>query len=84
MERTEKTAALFALAQAISRDELGLKLQETGTGGVSDGNFSAYCGTPTLDGLGARGNFAHSPKEYVELAEVPVRAALLARLIEEV
>jgi glutamate carboxypeptidase len=84
MERTQETAALFALAQAICRDELGFELHETGTGGVSDGNFSAYCGTPTLDGLGARGDFAHSPKEYVELAEVPIRTALLARLIEEV
>lgn len=84
MERTAETAMLFALAQAICRDELGFELHESGTGGVSDGNFSAYCGTPTLDGLGARGGFAHSPKEFVDLAEVPIRAALLARLIEEV
>jgi len=84
MERTEETDRLFSLAQAISRDELGFPLQESGTGGVSDGNFAAACGSPTLDGLGARGGFAHSPDEFVELSEVPIRTALLARLIEEV
>ncbi|MCM3079775.1 M20 family metallopeptidase [Brevibacillus invocatus] len=84
MERTDETERLFALAQSISHDELGFTLHESGTGGVSDGNFAAACGSPTLDGLGARGDFAHSPDEFVELAEVPIRTALLARLIEEV
>jgi glutamate carboxypeptidase len=82
MERTSGTEALFALAQEIARDELGFILEETSTGGVSDGNFTAAVGTPTLDGLGARGDHAHSPLEYVRVDEIPVRGALLARLIE--
>lgn len=84
MERTEETGALFSLAQSISKSELGLELAESGTGGVSDGNFAAACGIPTLDGLGTKGGYAHSPEEWIELGEIPVRAALLARLVEEV
>jgi glutamate carboxypeptidase len=81
MERTADSARLFELAQRIAREELGLTLTETATGGVSDGNFTAACGVPTLDGLGASGDFAHSPEEYITLAELPVRTALLARVI---
>ncbi|ULL15124.1 M20 family peptidase [Paenibacillus sp. H1-7] len=81
MERTPESARLFELAQCIAREELGLDLAETATGGVSDGNFTAACGVPTLDGLGASGDFAHAPGEYVELADIPVRSALLAHLI---
>ncbi|WP_103108394.1 M20 family metallopeptidase [Brevibacillus reuszeri] len=84
MERTEDTGTLFSLAQSISKNELGMDLQESGTGGVSDGNFAAACGIPTLDGLGTKGGYAHSPEEWIELGEIPIRAALLARLIEEV
>jgi glutamate carboxypeptidase len=82
MERTEEIGRLYALAGDIARDELGFALPEASTGGVSDGNFTAALGIPTLDGLGARGDYAHSPKEYVTLDEVPRRTALLARLIE--
>ncbi|WP_210023358.1 MULTISPECIES: M20 family metallopeptidase [unclassified Paenibacillus] len=81
MERTERTAELFALAQDIARTEHGVELTETHTGGVSDGNFTAAVGTPTLDGLGARGDYAHSPDEYIRLDEMPFRTALLAELI---
>ncbi|GIP34096.1 M20 family metallopeptidase [Paenibacillus sp. J2TS4] len=82
MERTEQIAELYRLAHRIGTEELGLTMSEASTGGVSDGNFTAACGTPTLDGLGARGDYAHSPDEYVVLEEIPRRSALLARLIE--
>lgn len=82
MERSEAIESLYALARDIADAELSLTLEETATGGVSDGNFTAAVGTPTLDGLGARGDFAHSPHEYVRIDEIPVRTALLARLIE--
>ncbi|CAG7627324.1 Carboxypeptidase G2 [Paenibacillus solanacearum] len=82
MERTGAIAGLYALAREVARTELAIALEETATGGVSDGNFSAAVGTPTLDGLGARGDHAHSPLEYVRVDEIPARTALLARLIE--
>jgi glutamate carboxypeptidase len=50
-------------------------------GGVSDGNFTAALGVPTLDGLGAVGDGAHSPREYVVLRSLPERAALLAGML---
>ena len=82
MERTDEIGTLYSLARQIAQDELGFELPEATTGGVSDGNFTAALGVPTLDGLGARGDFAHSPKEFVLLDEIPRRTALLARLIE--
>ena len=50
----------------------------------SDGNFTAALGIPTLDGLGAVGEGAHARHESVVIAEMPRRAALLARLIETI
>ncbi|MCR8641748.1 M20 family metallopeptidase [Paenibacillus sp. N1-5-1-14] len=83
MERTDAIAELYELAKQVSLTELGEEVQEMGTGGVSDGNFTAACGIPTLDGLGARGDYAHSPLEYVMIDEIPRRAALLAGIVEK-
>ncbi len=80
MERSPGTARLFALAQQIGL-ELGQTVQETATGGGSDGNFTAALGTPTLDGLGAHGGGAHTDGEYVTIAELAPRTALLAGLL---
>ena len=80
MERGPGTARLFALAQQIGA-ELGQTVRETATGGGSDGNFTAALGTPTLDGLGAHGDGAHTDGEYVTIAELAPRTALLAGLL---
>lgn len=79
MER--KTAvALFGKARALAK-EMGLTLGDAFVGGGSDGNFTAALGVPTLDGLGAVGEGAHSPKENIVIAKMPERAALLAGLL---
>jgi len=83
MERTAGVAALYAQAVAIAR-ELGWELGEAAVGGGSDGNFTAGLGIPTLDGLGAVGDGAHAPHEYILISELPRRAALIAALIEAV
>ncbi len=82
-ERTAEVALLYRQARAIAV-ELGFQLEETAVGGGSDGNFTAGVGVPTLDGLGAVGDGAHALHEHVILAELPRRAALLARLIEAI
>jgi glutamate carboxypeptidase len=64
--------------------ELGWKLEEAAVGGGSDGNFTAAIGIPTLDGLGAVGDGAHSAHESVAISELPKRAALLAGLISSI
>ena len=72
--------ALFKRAQRVGKT-LGLELWPSGTGGGSDGNFTAALGVPTLDGLGVVGNDAHALTEWVDLNSLPVRAALLAELL---
>jgi glutamate carboxypeptidase len=80
MERTAAVAALYKKAEQVAH-ELGWKLEEAAVGGGSDGNFTAALGVPTLDGLGAVGDGAHSAHESVIVSELPKRAALLAGLI---
>lgn len=80
MERRH-TEALFRIAREAG-DTLGLRLQETGTGGGSDGNFTAAMGIPTLDGLGAVGDGAHAQHEHIWKSRLPERAGLLAALTE--
>lgn len=80
MERTPGSRSLFMHAQKLAA-EIGLKLGEAATGGGSDGNFTAALGIPTLDGLGAVGDGAHSPGEHVLIESLPERAAILAGLL---
>jgi glutamate carboxypeptidase len=63
---------------------MGLVLGESFVGGGSDGNFTAALGVPTLDGLGAVGEGAHSPHENILVRALPERAALLAHLLRAV
>lgn len=80
LERTEKVAKLFLHAQEIMA-LMKLKLDEASTGGGSDGNLTGALGIPTLDGLGAVGDGAHTPGEHVVISKLPERAALLAWLL---
>jgi glutamate carboxypeptidase len=79
MER-KASAALYAKARAVAR-KMGIDLGEDFVGGGSDGNFTAALGIPTLDGLGAVGEGAHSSNENIVLRALPERAALLAGLL---
>ena len=80
MERTKAIAELFGKAQAIAA-ELSLSLEESSTGGGSDGNFTAALGVPTLDGLGAVGEGAHAVTESILINRIGDRVALLAGLL---
>jgi len=74
------SAALFARAKTMA-DEIGVDLGECCAGGGSDGNLTAAWGVPTLDGLGAVGDGAHSPDEYVVVSKMAERSALIARIL---
>jgi glutamate carboxypeptidase len=76
MER-KASAALYFKARALAK-EMGIPLGEAFVGGGSDGNFTAAIGVPTLDGLGAVGEGAHSANENILISALPERAALLA------
>ena len=80
MERNKAIAHLFTKAQRLCA-ELGLRLEESSTGGGSDGNFTAALGIPTLDGLGGVGEGAHAINESLLIDCIPERVAALAALI---
>jgi glutamate carboxypeptidase len=80
MVRTPAIASLFGQAEVLGAG-MGLHITEAGSGGGSDGNFTAALGVPTLDGLGVVGDGGHASHEHVVLASMPERAALLAAMI---
>lgn len=82
MER-KNNIILYEKARALSK-EMGITLGEAFAGGGSDGNFTAALGVPTLDGLGAIGEGAHSSHEHVVVRALPERAALVAGLLASV
>ena len=82
-ERTKCNAQLVHLVKEVGK-ELGLKIEDVGSGGGSDANTTAAMGIPTLDGLGAGGGLAHNPGEYIELDYLPPRIALLAGLVRKI
>jgi glutamate carboxypeptidase len=79
MER-KQSAVLFSRAKGLAK-QIGFSLGEAAAGGGSDGNFTAALGIPTLDGLGAVGDGAHSKDEHILVKAMPQRAALLAALL---
>jgi glutamate carboxypeptidase len=80
LERTPQVAALYEIARKLSAD-MGQPLGEGGTGGGSDGNFTAALGVPTLDGLGPQGDGAHALHEHVLVRDLTWRAAFVAGLL---
>jgi glutamate carboxypeptidase len=80
MERTVGTRALFATASRVA-GEIGMSLEESSTGGGSDGNFTSALGIPTLDGLGGVGEGAHAENESILVNRIADRTALLAKLV---
>jgi glutamate carboxypeptidase len=71
---------LFRTAQRLAR-EMGVAVEESMTGGGSDGNLTAALGIPTLDGLGGVGEGAHAINESILIDRIADRTALLAKLV---
>jgi len=80
MERTRGTVKLFKKAQSLAA-QLEWKLEEAGTGGASDGNFTSALGIATLDGMGAVGEGAHATHESILIDHLAPRTALLAAML---
>jgi glutamate carboxypeptidase len=79
LERTPRNRALWRNAVELGK-QLDLQLQEGSAGGGSDGNFTSLH-TATLDGLGAVGDGAHAPHEFIYISGLIERTALLALLL---
>ncbi|MFI6584489.1 M20 family metallopeptidase [Embleya sp. NPDC050493] len=76
------SAELLAHVRAAAR-EIGIP--EPGSvrsGGGSDGNLTAAIGVPTLCGMGAVGGHPHARDEFVDIATMPARTALLAATLD--
>lgn len=80
MQRTPASARLVGLAKEIAA-EIGFSVQDTSSGGASDGNTTAAAGVPTLDGLGPIGGDWHGPDEWLDVSSVTPRVSLLAGMI---
>jgi glutamate carboxypeptidase len=80
MERNALMIETFNRAKEIGAAH-GLTLREAGSGGGSDGNYTAAIGTPTLDGLGPMGDGAHSEREHIIINTLATSATLLAALL---
>ncbi len=81
MPRLAASARLAEIAQ-VAAAEMGFTVGENLSGGVSDANYCAAQGVPTLDGLGPVGGQDHSPAEYLEVDSIVPRVAMLARLLQ--
>ena len=82
MERSAGIVRLFRTAQSLAAD-LRVQVEESLTGGGSDGNFTAALGVPTLDGLGAVGEGAHAANESILVNRIADRTALIAKLMAQ-
>jgi glutamate carboxypeptidase len=82
MERNALMIQTFEQAKEIAA-RYGLTLRESGSGGGSDGNYTAALGIPTLDGLGPAGDGAHSEREHVIISSLAASATLIAALLLE-
>ncbi|MDP5272661.1 M20 family metallopeptidase [Chengkuizengella axinellae] len=81
MERTKEIEILYEQAKEIG-NKLGMEIKEKASNGGSDGNFIASFGVPVIDGLGMRGGYAHSPKEFIYIHEAPKQTLFVANLIK--
>ncbi|WP_157014678.1 M20 family metallopeptidase [Mesorhizobium xinjiangense] len=78
--RSAEVARLYEATRALA-GYLGLPMDETSRGGVSDGNFAAALGRPVLDGLGCNGAGAHAVHEHILVSTVAPRAALMHAML---
>ena len=84
MARTPQALALATHFLGAARD-LSRPVRLVHSRGGSDANITANLGVPTLDGLGAIGEGAHTRQEYIHLPSLVHRTALnaigIARLL---
>jgi glutamate carboxypeptidase len=82
-ERSPQVDALLQQAKRVAA-ATGFQLDEIPlTGGGSDGNFTAALGVPTLDGLGAEGDGAHTLHEHILVSMLPQRLRFWHALLRD-
>ncbi len=76
LQRQRRNEMLFGWVREAGI-KLGLDLDEVVTGGGSDGNTAGQL-APTIDGMGVRGDGAHTDHEFMFLPSLVERAQVLA------
>lgn len=77
------TQSLFERAKEVNAGLGRPPLVGFSVGGVSDGNFAAAVGAPTLDGLGAIGGGAHAQGEWVKADSIDSQITFINALITD-
>lgn len=78
-QRSSEVVRFYEATKTLA-GKLGLPIDETSRGGVSDGNLVACLGKPVLDGLGCSGAGAHALHEHILASTVAPRMALMYAL----
>lgn len=76
----DQSKKLLEHIQSIG-EKMDLTLEHVHTGGGSDASFPSALGVATIDGLGPVGGELHNEKEYMEVATLTERCALLEEVI---
>ena len=83
MSRTAGNERLFDLVRRVS-EELGFGTPSAiVSGGGSDSSYSVKMGVPTIDQMGAKGQWNHSDREYAVVSSLFERAKLAAACVLE-
>ncbi|ALX50182.1 M20/M25/M40 family metallo-hydrolase [Lentibacillus amyloliquefaciens] len=83
-EKDPAHKALYESAKKVGK-KFDLEMEGFVGRAGTDGNFTASVGSPTLDGMGMSGDFAHQPgKEYINTDDIAVRGAFVASMVLEV
>lgn len=81
MVKDEGVETLLKIVQAAGK-EVGVDIEDTHTGGGSDGCFTAPI-IPTIDGMGPAGGGAHSDREFLKIDSFYERTLVLAHTIKK-
>lgn len=83
MEKTEESMKLFNdMLEVTQKYGLG-SLTPVESGGGSDSCYTQAAGIPSICGMGASGEFCHTPKEYVLKESIPLRAKIISAFLCE-
>lgn len=80
MEKTPETEELVTLVKETGA-ELGITINESASGGASDGNLTSAMGVPSICSMGPEGYGCHSENEYVVIDSIFERTKLFAQVL---
>jgi len=82
LDFNSKNKRLYKIAEKVA-DSINYKLTTGSSGGGSDGSSLSAAGIPVIDGLGIKGEGAHSENEHINLSDFPYRASIILGLCQE-